>query len=40
MLKTVERLYKNGKVDLGGLNRAVTLGWITEEEKQTIVETE
>lgn len=37
MYNTIERLYKSGKIDLGGLERAVRLGWITEEEKQTII---
>lgn len=37
MYNTVERLYKSGKIDITGLDRAVRLGWITEEEKQTII---
>lgn len=39
MYNTVLRLYKAGKIDLSGLERAVRLGWITEEEKQTIIGT-
>lgn len=37
MYNTVERLYKSGKIDLSGLERAIRLGWITEEEKETII---
>ena len=39
MYNTVLRLYKASKIDLSGLERAVRLGWITEEEKQTIIGT-
>ena len=39
MYNTVERLYRSGKIDLSGLERAVRLVWITEEEKQTIIGT-
>lgn len=39
MYNTVLRLYVNKQIDLSGLDRAVRLNWITEEEKQTIIGT-
>lgn len=38
MYETVKRIYLNGKIDETGLDRAVTLGWITEEQKQEIID--
>lgn len=39
MFEMVQRLYLNKQIDLSGLERAVRLNWITEEEKQTIIRT-
>lgn len=39
MFEMVQRLYLNKQIDLSGLERAVTLKWITEEEKQKIIGT-
>ena len=38
MFETLQRLYSEGKLTLEGLKNAVTKGWITEEQKQEIVE--
>ena len=37
MFEMVKRLYETKKIDLTGLDRAVRLKWITEEEKQQII---
>lgn len=33
----VRKLYREGKLTEAGLEKAVRLGWITEEEKQLII---
>ena len=37
MYGTLERLYSEGRLTEVGLNNAVGKGWITEEEKNTIL---
>lgn len=38
MYDRVKKLYiDEGKIDETGLSKAVTLGWITEEQKQEII---
>jgi hypothetical protein len=39
MYDVVSRLYKNGKIDNNYLDIAISLEWITEEQKQEIVST-
>lgn len=34
----LKRLYKAGRLDKAGLQKAVNLGWITEEEMQEIID--
>ena len=34
----IKRLYHEGKLTEAGLDRAVAFGWITEDEKQQIME--
>lgn len=36
MFETLKRLYGEGRIDNAELERAVTLGWITEEQKGEI----
>ena len=38
MYDTVKRLYLEGKIDETGLTRAVTFKWISEEQKQEIID--
>lgn len=38
MFETLKRLYREGKLTLLGLDNAVTKGWITEQQKNEIVE--
>lgn len=38
MFETLQRLYLEGKLTLQGLENAVIKGWITEEQKQEILE--
>jgi hypothetical protein len=38
MFETLQRLYGEGKLTLQGLENAVVKGWITEEQKQEIIE--
>lgn len=37
MYETLERLYQTGQLSLAGLERAVEKEWITEEQKQEII---
>lgn len=37
MFETLLRLYKEGRLPETGLNNAVIKGWITEEQKQEII---
>lgn len=37
MYDRLERLYSDGELTLPGLDRAVSKGWITEEEKERII---
>jgi len=36
MFETLKRLYKEGKLDIAGLSRAVGKGWISEAEYEAI----
>ncbi len=38
MYESVRRLYLEGRISEAGLNNAVTRGWITPEEKTTIMQ--
>lgn len=38
MFNRLKRLYNQGRLTEAALERAVTLGWITEEEKQEIID--
>lgn len=38
MYETLLRLYKEGRLPETGLNNAVTKGWITEGQKQGIID--
>ena len=40
MFNTLERLYTEGRLTEVGLSNAVTKGWITEEEKNSILAVE
>lgn len=37
MYETLKRLYQEGKLSSEGLQNAVTKGWITQEQYETIV---
>ena len=37
MYERVKRLYNEGKIDETGLDKAIDLGWITEEQKTEII---
>ena len=37
MFEHLKRLYLQGRIDLIGLNNAVTKGWITQEQLEEIV---
>lgn len=37
MFETLKRLYLEGRLNEVGLSNAVTKGWITEEQKQEII---
>jgi hypothetical protein len=37
MAQALNVLYQRGRLDLEGLNKAVTLGWINEQHKQAIL---
>lgn len=37
MYNTLKRLYSTGKLTQNGLNNAVLRGWITEEQKEEIL---
>ena len=37
MYETLKRLYNENKLTVDQLSNAVSKGWITEEEKQTII---
>ena len=38
MYETLKRLYDENKLTVNQLSNAVTKGWITEEQKQTIIQ--
>ena len=38
MYETLKRLYSEGKLTVDQLSNAVIKGWITEEQKQTIMQ--
>lgn len=38
MYERLKALYESGQLSLDGLNKAVEKGWITEEQKQSIVD--
>lgn len=38
MYETLKRLYDEGKLTVDQLSNAVTRGWITEGQKQTIIQ--
>lgn len=38
MYNTIVRIYRNGMVTETGISKAVTLTWITEEEKAEIIQ--
>lgn len=38
MYYTLLRLFKEGRLSVSGLENAVTKGWITEEQKEEIIE--
>lgn len=38
MFERLKRLYNEGRIDEAGLENAVKKGWITEEEKQLIID--
>lgn len=40
MYKRLKRLYRNGEINENGLEKAVTKGWITKEEKEKIIKGE
>lgn len=40
MFERLKRLYKSGALNEAGLEKAVRLGWITEEQKQEIMQLE
>ena len=40
MYERLKRLYGNGSIDKNGLEKAVTKGWITVEQKKKIIKGE
>lgn len=38
MFETLKRLYSEGELTLQGLENAIIKGWITEKQKQEIIE--
>lgn len=40
MYERLKRLYRNGEINENGLEKAVTKGWITEEQKEKIIKGE
>ena len=37
MFERLKRLYRNGKINENGLEKAVTKGWITKEQMDEII---
>lgn len=40
MYERLKRLYRNGKINENGLEKAVTKGWITKEQMDEIIKGE
>ena len=40
MFERLKRLYRNGKINENGLEKAVTKGWITKEQMDEIIKGE
>ena len=39
MFERVSRLFIEGRIDISGLDRAISFKWITEDEKKKIIDT-